>query len=70
MDIVQVLTIIGIAIANIGTTITLFMWATSHAAEDRRNSDMRIDKILEAMHLEMKDFHGKLCALQEQGKSK
>lgn len=61
MDLVQVLTLIGVAIANIGTTMTLFMWATSHAAEDRRE----MLRIVSSIEKEMKDFHGRLCAIEE-----
>lgn len=56
MDIIQVLTLIGVAIANIGTTITLFMWATNHAAEDKR----AMLSIMKSIQDEMKDFHGRL----------
>lgn len=56
MDLIQVLILIGIIIANIGTTITLFVWATNHAAEDNRN----ILNLLKCIQDEMKDFHGKL----------
>lgn len=66
MDIIQVLTLVGVAVANIGTTITLFLWSTSHADENRKESN----RILEAIQAEMKDFHGRLCAIEERGKPK
>jgi hypothetical protein len=61
MDLIQVLTVIGIAIANIGATISLFIWATNHAAEDRR----QVHNLLKAIQDEIKDFHGRLCAIEE-----
>jgi hypothetical protein len=64
MDLAQTLTVIGVAIANIGTTITLFLWATSHAAEDKRN----ILNLMKSIQDEMKDFHGRLCAIEERNK--
>ena len=65
MDMIQVLTVIGVAVANIGTTITLFIWATSHAEENRKE----FARILEAIQQEMKDFHGRLCAIEERNKN-
>ena len=61
MDLITVLTLIGIAIANIGTKITLFVWSTNHAADDRR----QMTDILQGIQQEMKDFHGRLCAIEE-----
>jgi hypothetical protein len=61
MDIISIVTIAAIVLANIGTTIGLFTWATSHAANDSRETK----RILEAIQAEMKDFHGRLCAIEE-----
>lgn len=68
MDLAQTLTLIGVAIANIGTTITLFLWATNHAAEDRRALETSMGTILKAIQDEMKDFHGRLCSIEERNK--
>lgn len=54
MDWAQVLTILG---ANIG----LFIWSRAEASQDRRQT---LD-ILNSIHAEMKDFHGRLCAIEE-----
>jgi hypothetical protein len=66
MDLVQVLTVIGVAIANIGTTITLFMWATNRTEENRKETQ----RLIEAIHQEMKDFHGRLCTIEERNKGR
>lgn len=66
MDMIQVLTLIGVAIANIGTTITLFIWSTNRAEENRKESLMLIN----AIQQEMKDFHGRLCTIEERHRSK
>jgi hypothetical protein len=75
MDAMQALTVIGVAIANIGTTITLFLWATSRAAEDKRDlmtraseDKMEITNLIRAIQEEMKDFHGRLCAIEERNR--
>jgi hypothetical protein len=64
MDMIQVLTVIGVAVANIGTTITLFMWATNRSEENRKETV----RLLEAIQMEMKDFHGRLCAIEERNR--
>ena len=66
---IQVLTLIGVAVANIGTTMTLFIWATNHAAEDRRAMDNRLNSALEGIRQEMKDFHTRLCLIEERRKN-
>lgn len=43
----------------IGVTVTLFI-----------KSDSRIDASLKAINDEMKDFHGRLCAIEERRKAK
>jgi hypothetical protein len=59
MDWTQVLTIVGSNIALIlvmfGTTIG--MW-------------LHTDKKIEAIQAEMKDFHGRLCAIEERNKDR
>ena len=61
MNIESMITLGAIVIANIGTTIGLFTWSTSHAANDSRETK----RILEAIHAEMTDFHGRLCKIEE-----
>lgn len=68
MDWIQVLTILG-------TNAALFMWARSESRADYRHLEMKtlemiqgIKEDVKAIHLEMKDFHGRLCALEEKNK--
>jgi hypothetical protein len=60
MDMIQVLTVIGVAIANIGTTITLFLWSTNHASAALEENRKETNRILESIQIEMKEFHGRL----------
>ena len=53
---------------NIGTIIAMFLWIRSEANADRREIDNKYTALLEAIHLEMKDFHGRLCAIEERRK--
>lgn len=57
MDWTQVLTII---LANTG----LFLWNRSESKNDVRNAQ----NLILAIHEEMKDFHGRLCSLEERNK--
>jgi hypothetical protein len=54
MDWIQVLTIVG---ANLITIITLYI-----------HLDNKTNAVINAMQAEMKDFHGRLCAIEERGK--
>ena len=66
MDTQTIVAIAAIVLANIGTTIGLFTWATSHASNDSRETK----RILEAIQSEIKEFHGRLCAIEERNSSK
>ena len=61
MDWAQVLTVLGTNIALLGTNIALFIWSRTEANQDRR----QMLDILTGIHEEMKDFHGRLCAIEE-----
>ena len=68
MENTLLVTIAAIVLANIGTTIGLFMWATTHAAAATQNHRSDTTAILRAIQDEMKDFHGRLCAIEERNK--
>jgi hypothetical protein len=60
----------------LGTIVGLFVWNRSESREDIRILQSLINEnrietqaTLNAIHLEMKDFHGRLCAI-EAGKKK
>ena len=61
MDWSQVYVIIG---TNLGTTLALFLWARSESKADWRHMDSQVA----AIHQETKDFHGRLCAIEERNK--
>ena len=65
MEWTQTLTIIG---SNFGFMLVMFLWLRSEANADRREwqADRReITKILMELKDDMKDFHGRLCAIEE-----
>lgn len=54
MEWIQLITVVG---AN----LAMFMWARSEARHDQ--SEMRL--LMKAIQDEMKDFHGRLCKIEE-----
>jgi hypothetical protein len=74
MDWTQVLAIMG---ANIGVMLPMFFWLRSEANADRRRSDDQMSEtwheivvLRQDMNTEMRDFHGRLCAIEERNKGK
>lgn len=64
MDWTQALVVGGMFAANIITVITLFIHSDSKMhANQKETSDL-----IRAIHDEMKDFHGRLCAIEERNR--
>lgn len=68
MDWTQVLTILG-------GNMALFMWATRQARTDFLHLDRKLEEnrketqqIVRAIQIEVKDFHDRLCAIEERNK--
>jgi len=71
--------IIGIGIGNIAIMVSLFLWMRSEANTDRRDIqntqkedrkdllqlNRNIEKAIEAIQIEIRDFHTRLCSLEE-----
>ncbi len=58
MEWIQVLTLF---LANAG----LILWFRAESRADWRAMDAKLDASLRAIHEEMRDFHGRLCAIEE-----
>jgi len=63
MNWIQVVTIVG---ANFGLMLVLFLWLRSEANADRRD----ICGLIKEIQNEMKDFHGRLVAIEERTSTK
>lgn len=61
MDIALILTMVGTGLAVIGSNIALIAWLRA----DMKSFETEVRGWRESTHEEMKDFHGRLCALQE-----
>jgi len=63
--IVALITVLGVFIANAAIIIPLWLWNRSESRSDMRNFENKTSSILERMEKEQKDFHAKLCVLEE-----
>lgn len=50
------------------TVAGLFLWSRSESKSDYRHMDAKIEANLQAIREEIKDFHGRLCAIEERNK--
>jgi hypothetical protein len=64
MDWTQVLTVFAVIATNLGTIIALYCQMDKKLDEHRRDTTL----ILLGIQTEMKDFHGRLCAIEERNK--
>lgn len=51
------------------TMTGLFAWNRAEGRADNRHMDAKFTALLTAIHEEMKDFHGRLCAIEERYRS-
>ena len=63
MDWTQVLTIIA-------SNLALFLWARSESRADHRALESWTKEMIGVIQQEIKDFHGRLCAIEERTKEK
>lgn len=61
MDWIQVLTIIG-------SNIALFLWARTESRADHRALEAWTKDMITVIQAEIKDFHGRLCSIEERTK--
>lgn len=65
MDWTQILTVFAVIATNLGTIIALYCQMDKKLDEHRRETT----QILLGIQQEMKDFHGRLCAIEERNKN-
>lgn len=54
------------ALSILGGNLAMFLWATRQARTDY----LHVCKLIEGIQQEMKDFHGRLCAIEERYRGK
>lgn len=65
--------ILGMMFGNLAVILPLWLWNRAEARSDSRHMDLKIDAIRElthAIHLEMKDFHNRMCLIEEKNRGK
>jgi hypothetical protein len=66
MDWTQVLTVFAIIATNLGTIIALHIQLDKKIDENRKETN----QIVESIRLDIKEFHGRLCAIEERNNGK
>lgn len=57
--------ILSLFLANAG----LILWMRAESRSDWRHMDAKLDANIKAIHEEMKDFHARLCVIEERRKN-
>lgn len=64
MGIVEVITVFAIVATNLGTVILLYIQQNKKTEDHRKETA----DILRAIQIEIKDFHARLCIIEERNK--
>lgn len=65
------LTVLGVFIANAAMVIPLFLWVRAESRADMRHNDAKLEatrELVRAIYDEVKDFHNRLCKIEERNK--
>jgi hypothetical protein len=68
-----VITVLGMFIANAALIIPLFLWNRAESRADIRHMDAKLEstrELVRAIFNEAKDFHARLCSIEERNKGK
>ncbi len=57
-------------IAIIGSNIALITWLRSDMKSFESKIELQVDSIKKEMQKESRDFHGRMCAIEERNKGK
>ena len=69
MDWPQVLTVlVVVVVTNLGTIIALYLHLDTKTNKTIEEGRKETNDIIRAIQQEMKDFHGRLCAIEERNK--
>lgn len=64
-------TVFGLVIGNAAFILPLFLWNRAESRSDIRHMDSKLEstrELVRAIHDEMKDFHNRLCKIEERKK--
>ena len=57
--------VLGIVLGNAALFLPLFLWNRSESRADWRHMDAEMKEFRQIIYEEMKDFHGRLCSIEE-----
>lgn len=63
-------TIIGSTLAILGVNIRLISWLRTDMKSFENRIESKLDSWKDEINKEMKDFHGRLCSIEERNKGK
>jgi len=61
-------TVLALILGNAALIIPLFLWNRSESRSDIRHMDSKLEstrELVRAIHDEVKDFHSRLCKIEE-----
>lgn len=71
--IIPVITILGVFLTNAALILPMFFWIRTESRADVRHMDAKLEstrELVRAIYEESKDFHGRLCAIEEKNRGK
>lgn len=71
MEPIAILIILGVFIANASMIIPLFLWNRAESRADYRHVEAKLEstrELVRAIHDEVKDFHDRLCKIEERNR--
>lgn len=74
--------VLGVVLGNLAVMFPLWLWNRAESRADMRHMDSKFDaqrnlffemqketqRLISAIHLEMKDFHHRLCSIEERNR--
>jgi len=67
--------VFALIVGNMGLILPLWLWNRAESRNDNRHMDAKIEahqkqiiELISAIKDEMKDFHGRLCAIEEKNR--
>lgn len=67
----EIATVLGVIVGNAALVIPLFLWNRAESRADIRHMDSKMEstrELVRAIHDEIKDFHARLCQIEERNR--
>jgi len=70
---IPVITILGVFLTNAALILPIFFWVRAEARSDNRHMDLKLEstrELVRAIYEESKDFHNRICVIEERNRGK